>query len=397
MTFPDERQRELVARVAELGPRFAERARRYDIEASFPHENFEDLADIGYLALCIPEEHGGLGADFATYALVSEEIGRHCGSTALTFNMHTATMLLTGPIADDLDFSPEDREIHDRRRAAMYRGVVEEHHIHAQPFSEGISTGATTGIATIATPVEGGYLVNGRKIFASLSDAADRHNAICVVEGDETVRFLSIPADAEGVRVEGDWDPLGMRGTISKNLVFRDVFVPADNELLPPGGFDQAAARWPFFYMTLSFAFVGLTRGVLDFTASYLRGEQGTSARRDIQQKQNGWADMQLAYERMRALLHRVLERATVDPDPELVRQAWASVVTTMDTAPEVASTAIRVCGGRSLLKTLPLERMFRDARCGATMLPWSVEVLRERLGRYELYEDDGPKFHAGA
>ena len=90
------RRRELVARMAALGPAIAARAERYDREASFPHENFADMRAAGFLALYIPEEHGGLGADFTTYALVSEELGRHCGSTALTFNMHTATMILTG-------------------------------------------------------------------------------------------------------------------------------------------------------------------------------------------------------------------------------------------------------------------------------------------------------------
>lgn len=395
--WPTERQKELVAMVAELGPKFAERAKQIDIDASFPFENFADLRDIGFLGVCIPTEYGGLGADFATYALISEEIGRWCGSTALTFNMHTATMLLTGPIADALDLTDEARATHEERRALMYKGVIEEGHIHAQPFSEGISTGATTGIATTATPTEGGFLVNGRKIFASLSGAAHRHNAICVVPGDPTVRFISIPDDAPGVTIEGDWDPLGMRGTVSKNLVFKDVFVPAENEILPPGGFDQAAERFPYFYMTLSFAFVGLTRGVLDFTQSYLRGDEGPSARRDVPQKQQGWAEMQLRYECARNLLHSVLRDAAVDPDDAQLRRAWSSVVTTMNTAPEVASLAIRVCGGRSLLKTFPLERLYRDARCGATMLPWGVEVLLGRLGRYGPYDEDQVKYHAGA
>ena len=89
-----ERAQQLVARVAELGPVFEERAHRYDRDASFPYENWQDLADIGFLGLCIPERYGGLGASFADYAAVAEEIGRHCGSTALTFNMHTCTCLL---------------------------------------------------------------------------------------------------------------------------------------------------------------------------------------------------------------------------------------------------------------------------------------------------------------
>jgi alkylation response protein AidB-like acyl-CoA dehydrogenase len=68
-----------------------------------------------------------------------------------------------------------------------------------------------------------------------------------------------------------------------------------------------------------------------------------------------------------------------------------------MNTAPEVASLAIRVCGGRSLLKTYPLERMYRDARCGATMLPWGVEVLMGRLGRYGIFDEVDGKYHEGA
>jgi alkylation response protein AidB-like acyl-CoA dehydrogenase len=65
-------------------------------------------------------------------------------------------------------------------------------------------------------------------------------------------------------------------------------------------------------------------------------------------------------------------------------------MVTVMDGAPEMASLALRVGGGRALLKPEPLERLYRDARCGATMLPWSVEVCLERLGRAGLVEDTG-------
>lgn len=57
-----------------------------------------------------------------------------------------------------------------------------------------------------------------------------------------------------------------------------------------------------------------------------------------------------------------------------------------MEHAAHVASLAVRVCGGQSMLKTFPLERMYRDSRLGATMLPWSVEVCLERLGRAHLY-----------
>jgi len=386
--------------MADLGPTFAARADRYDREASFPHENYDDLRDAGFLGLCIPTEHGGLGGDFVAYALVSEELGRHCGSTALTFNMHTATTLLVGQIADDLDMSDDDRAAHAERRMALWRGVVDEGKVHSQPFSETRTPGHTSGFAVRAVPVDGGYVVSGRKVFASLSEVADFHNVTCMVAGDDRVRFLGVPADADGVTVEGDWDPLGMRGTISKDLVFDDAFVPAGNEYLPPGGFDQVATRWPWFYATLSFTYLGIQRAVLDHTAAYLRGESGPMERRDLPQKQQAWAEMRLAWERSQALTYRMLGEVGGDPSPERLRRAWAATVTAMETAPEVASLAIRACGGRSLLRPSPLERLYRDARCGATMLPWSVEVAMERLGRAGLYDDgsdgDGPVGEGG-
>jgi alkylation response protein AidB-like acyl-CoA dehydrogenase len=387
---------EMVARAAELGPAFAERAARYDREASFPFENFEDLRVGGLLALCIPTEYGGMGATLADYARVSEEIGRHCGATALTFNMHTATMVWTGQVADMLDFAATTRAEHERRRTELYQGVLDDGTIHSQPFSEGVAAGALSGVQTKAEPTAGGFRVTGRKIFASLAGAAQRYNITCQSPGEDFVRLLSVPADTAGVTIVGDWDPLGMRATVSRTLLFEDAFVASENEILPPGGYDQAAERYPFVFMSLAPTYLGVTHGVLDFVRAYLRGETPGGPpgppRRDLPQKQAGWAQMQILYERSRALLFGVLDEARVDPDQDLLARAWAAVYTTMETAAEVASLAVRVCGGQAMLKHLPLERMYRDARLGSVMLPWSAEVCLDRLGRAKLF-DDAPRY----
>jgi alkylation response protein AidB-like acyl-CoA dehydrogenase len=384
----------LVERMAALGPRFAERAEAHDRAATFPTQNWADLRDAGLLGLCIPAADGGLGADFVAYALVSEELGRHCATTALTFNMHTATTILVGQIADDLDLTAAERSLLDERRTELRRGIVTGGAIHSQPFSEGVAAGATAGYSTRAVPVPGGYRVTGRKIFASLSGAANIHNVVCLAPGDDRIRFMGVPADAAGATVEGEWDPLGMRGTDSRTLVLDEAVVPEDNEWLPPGAFDQAATRWPYFYMTLSFAYLGLMRGVLDATAAYLRGDGGSGPGRwDHPIKQQGWAQMNLLYDRAQSLTYRVLAECGVDPGTDQVRRAWSSVVTVMEGAPAVASLALQVCGGRSMLRPSYLEQAYRDARCGAAMLPWSVEVCLERLGRTGLYpeQDEAP------
>jgi alkylation response protein AidB-like acyl-CoA dehydrogenase len=381
---------ELVNRVRAMGPVLAERAVRYDREASFPFENFADFRRAGLLALCVPTEHGGLGATYADYIRISEEIGRYCGATALTFNMHNATMLWCGLVADSLTMSDTERAEHERIRASMFRGVVERGHIHSQPFSEGLAPGATAGVATRARPVDGGWRVTGRKIFASLSGAADFYNVICQVPGDDTIRFLGVPADADGVSTIDDWDPLGMRATVSRTLLMDDAFVPADNEWLPAGIYNQAAERYPWLFLSLCPSYLGLTGGVLDTTRAYLRGElpgQVASARRDHPMKQIGWAQMQLRHQQARALLYRAVDEARLDPTEDDLVLGWAAAYTVMEHAAEVASTAIRVCGGQAMLKHLPLERMYRDARLGSLMLPWSAEVCLGRLATARLYD----------
>ena len=376
-------RRRFVDTIAELGPMFADRADAVDRNASFPHENWADLKAAGMLGIAIPTRAGGLGADFIGYALVAEELGRHCATTGLTFNMHVATTLLVGEIADLLQLDGDDNALLEARRSILWAGVVDQHCIHSQPFSEGLQAGATAGYATRAKPVDGGYLVTGTKIFASRAGACDFHNVLCQVEGDERLRLLGVPHAGKGVQIVGDWDPLGMRGTDSRNLVMTDVFVPAEHEWLPPGVFNQCADRFPYFYMTLSFSYLGMMRGILDHTESYLRA----GGRRDHSIKQQGWAEMNICYEQAQALCYRVLEDCCIDPTPEKVKRAWTSMHTTMEGAPAMASTAIRICGGRSMLRPSYLERAYRDARCGATMLPWSAEVCLLRLGRYGLFE----------
>ncbi|WP_419842456.1 acyl-CoA dehydrogenase family protein [Candidatus Poriferisodalis sp.] len=388
---------ELVARMAALGPKFAERAPTHDRDASFPHENWEDLAGAGFLGLCVPAHAGGLGADFVGYALVAEEMGRHCATTALTFNMHTATALLAGPIADALLAGGRGTALDpdgtmaahlDATRPGLWEGMVYGRMIHSQPFSEGQAPGARSGFSTRAVPTDGGYLVTGRKIFASLSGAAHVHNVLALVDGDPRLRLLGVPAGADGVEIVGDWDPIGMRGTDSRTLVMDEVFVPAANEVLPPGMFNAMISGFPQFYMSLTFSYLGLMRAILDTTRTYLRGESGVKAARDHPIKQTGWAQLQLLYDRAQSLTYRVLGEIGADPTPQQLRRAHAATITTMESAPEMASLALRTCGGRSLLRPGRLEQHYRDARCGATMLPWSVEELLVRLGRNGLYDE---------
>ncbi len=392
------RQAALIELVGKLGrEKFAPRAEKYDREASFPFENYDDLRDHGLLGLCVPEKFGGLGADFETYCLVSAEMGRWCGATALTFNMHASSALWTGPLADDLPMSDAERAELEGRRVLHFRRMIEGGAIYAQPFSEGSAAAAGKApFGTLAAKVEGGWLINGKKIFASLSGAADYYGVLCTEDKPERsmrdTLYIAVPAKAQGLTITGDWDPLGMRGTVSRTLVMKDVFVPDEAQLMPRGLYFKAAMSWPHMFLTLAPTYMGIARAAYDFTVQYLRGEvegQPPVKRRMYPTKQIAVAEMYIKLQQTRALFERTIAEAKVNPSKEERLRCYAAQYTIMENANEISRLAIRTCGGQSMLKSLPLERLYRDSRCGALMLPWTAELCLDRLGRETLYEAD--------
>ena len=142
-----EERAEIAATARRLGQTvFAARAASYDREAKFPTENYSDLHRAGLLGIAIPKQHGGLGADYQTYAIAAAEIGRYCGATALTWNMHVCSTLWSGALADDLDMEAATRAEHEARRALHYKRIVTDGAIYSQPFSEG-GAAAAGGVA----------------------------------------------------------------------------------------------------------------------------------------------------------------------------------------------------------------------------------------------------------
>ncbi|MEO1749602.1 MAG: acyl-CoA dehydrogenase family protein, partial [Pseudomonadota bacterium] len=340
------------------------RAETYDRDAVFPSENFADFAKNGLLGIAIPKEHGGQGADFKTYMLTAAEIGRYCGATALTYNMHVCSCLWSGALLDTLDFDTDLKAEHAQKRAIHYDRILSDGKIYAQPFSEGGDAAAgKKAFGTVAMRTDGGWLVNGKKIFASLSGYANYYGALCT-EIDHpdaelsraNTMYLAVPAESEGVSVQGEWDPLGMRGTVSRTLVFNNVFVPDDAQLMPRGIYFQAAKRWPHMFMTLTPAYVGLAQAAYDFTVKYLRGEvPGTPPvkRRMYPTKQIAVAQMQVMLEQTKALWFQAITEAGPNPSRDSLMRAWAAQYTVMENANELAQLAIRTCGGQSMLRSL--------------------------------------------
>ncbi|MGQ3082471.1 MAG: acyl-CoA dehydrogenase family protein [Hydrogenophaga sp.] len=391
-------QRELLSRAHALGrDRFAARAPQWDREASFPFANYDDLREAGFLKLCVPAAHGGLGADYATYMMVAAEIGRFCGATALTWNMHICSTMWTGVLADGIAMTDAQRAEHLARRELHFQRIVDDGAIYAQPFSEGSAAAAGRApFGTTAKKVDGGWLVNGRKIFASLSGAAHYYGILCTEDkGDEhpdarDTLYISVPASSEGVSISGEWDPLGMRGTVSRNLTFKDVFVSDAEQLMPRGIYFKGAQTWPAMFFTLAPTYLGLATAAYDFTVKYLRGEvpgEPPVKRRQYPTKQIAVAQMRIQLESMKSLFVRAISEARPNPSKDEKLRLYAAHYSVMEGANDIARLAIRTCGGQSMMKHLPLERLYRDSRCGSLMLPWTAELIVDRMGRETLYE----------
>jgi alkylation response protein AidB-like acyl-CoA dehydrogenase len=404
---PSPRQRELIDLARRLAQeRFAPRAERHDREASFPFDDYADLREAGFLGLCIPTRFGGLGADYETYCLVAEQLAQGAASTALTFNMHCLTMLMMGALADDLTLAPAARQRHEKLRAEKFREVIEAGAFYGQPHSEPVEQGQTDQklsmggrrFGTTARKVDGGYVVNGRKFFVSLAGCAPYFATPAIRLGDEPwierTLYLQISKDAPGVSFPGDWDPMGMRGTVSRDMVLQDVFVPDDGEVLPPGGFGAMYNAFPQL-SPLSFCatFLGLMQAAYDGALAYLTGQMAGSPglHTEAAVKGHAVAEMLFTLEATRALYYRAISEARVGASAEVVQRARAAHVTVQRSTVTVTQEAIRVCGGRGLLKRFPLERYARDARAGALMRPWTQEIATQQAWEAALGLGGGP------
>ena len=191
-------QRDLLGCIDRVGPNWAQRALEYDREAKFPMANWHDLREMGFLGLCVPKRHGGLGADYRTYMLVASRIGYYCGSTANTFNMHNANALWTSDMVDALNLTPDQRERHEHNRKVHYAHMLNGS-IYAQPFSEG--SGAAAGRHhQRADPA--GVQVHGQRVFGAHHAAGEQLKAD--VAGQHAQRQEHDPAELLVPRPDDD-------------------------------------------------------------------------------------------------------------------------------------------------------------------------------------------------
>ena len=216
----------MVALAEEHAADFATRAAEHDRENRFVAENFDLMKKSGFLAASAPEEFGGLGVESIHDITVAiSRLARGCGSSAIAANMHIGAVWVVARSYAEAVSSGD---------AAVQAGFGQFLPILGKSLVVISGAGTETGAAfvfpqTTATPVEGGYLINGHRIFATNSEIADSVTVILKVpDGDGWYRMATaiVLRGSPGMDVRGNWDAMGMRGSGSHDVVFTDCFVP---------------------------------------------------------------------------------------------------------------------------------------------------------------------------
>ena len=215
---------ELVDRVKQLTPAFAERAEEIDRNSRFPSENFAELRDAGLNAACIPKEWGGAGANSLTYNLILLELGKVRPSTALSWNMHSTSTSLFFALANE-----------GQKKRILPRVAGGGEYFSSVTAERGMSFRHLVTLKSTFTPVDGGFRLSGEKISATLGEYAGLFFTTGFLAGEKTaaeaIMTAVIDKNSDGVEIKRVWDAMGMRGTASDNIVYEDAFVPRENIL----------------------------------------------------------------------------------------------------------------------------------------------------------------------
>jgi alkylation response protein AidB-like acyl-CoA dehydrogenase len=335
---------------------FLPRAAALDLKGEFPWENFRKLAELGLTGIPIPEAYGGAGADTLSMAVALEEIAKACGSTCLTLAAHTS--LGTMPI---YLFGSEDL-----KRAYVPPNARGET-VGSYGFSE---RGAGSDIGwtkTTASPVEGGWRINGSKIFMTNASVAGDMTITAVTDWDaeKHARISAFVLDpkSKGVTIAKREDKLGCRASDTCYVTFEDVFVPSSNLL------GERGHGWRYFMEILDAGRIGigamalgLAEGAFEKALAYAR-ERKTFGKPIGAHQAVAFmlADMKVEIEAAR---HMIYHAARLKDSGRPFRleasmgKLFASVMSM-----RVCLNAIQVLGGYGYMTEYGVERYYRDAK----------------------------------
>jgi alkylation response protein AidB-like acyl-CoA dehydrogenase len=349
-----------------LASEFAATVATDDRLGELPLAHLRSLSASGLDAAFLPEEHGGEGLSYATLVQVVRTLAAAHPAVAALWLMHLGaahSLVTLSPDAEARFFAAE------LRRGARFANALSE------PAGGNYFLSSQQDVA----PVEGGWILTGKKLFVSGAEAADHLFLNVRVAGDPA--FFGVTVD-ESTSLPPLQQTSGMRATRSRPIAFDQTFLPAGRRCAtPPPGYSNL--------ITVGFAAlsIGIAESAIDELTAYARrrqagpGSTATLADSEWVRMETGmvWAETRAA---------RLLSEQTAwladRRDTEAMANAAESKMLANEVAKRAAALAVRVCGGSGYLETSATQRIFRDAQAGALMA-YSVPFSQALVGEWVL------------
>jgi len=363
-----------------LSQTFAGRADEADRLGRLPVEDVQALKDSGYFGISVPREYGGQELSLKDCLAAHLELAQGSPSTAMVAGM---PIHILGHARETRSW-PE--AMFERLcRASTNGGLVNA--VASEPQLGSPSRGGLPETSAAPHPA-GGWVINGHKTW-STGGKHLTHMLVSVRLEDEPAVILVLQ-DTPGIEWVETWsDSLSLRASDSHDVYFKEVVVPEDH--LISRGADPRPLPSAWFPMVMAVVYLGAAVAARNTVIKYALERTPTALGQPIAtlpkiQRQIGEID--LALQSARALLFEVAGQWTGEEENrrKLYPRVVAAKVQVIETANDVTDKALRIAGGLSITKDLPLERYFRDVRAGS-MQPPSGDTALEMIGRHAIEE----------
>jgi len=346
-----------------------------DEKEEFPWAIMKDLAGADMFRVFIPEEYEGLGGGCLELCLVTEELSRACSSVAISYAasaLGTMSLIEYGTEAQKRKYLPD---------------VAAGKRLAAFALTEPAAGSDVSAIKTTARKENGGYVLNGTKQFITNGGEAELYTVIALTSPERGGRGASaflVEKDTPGFSFGKKEKKMGLRASATRELIFRNCFIPAENLIGKEGmGFIVAMRLFDRSRPGVAAQAVGLAQGALEAAVDYARRRvQFGHPIISLQAVQLMLADMAIQVEAARALVYAVAR--TVDSGAKNFSEESAMAkVFASDTAMKVTTNAVQILGGVGYMRDYPVEKMMRDAKI-TQIYEGANEVLRTAIA-FEL------------
>jgi alkylation response protein AidB-like acyl-CoA dehydrogenase len=328
-----------------------------DEKEEFPWEIVKISAEAGLMGVSMPEEYEGFGGGILEYCLVAEELSRVClgiATSVVASGLGAMPILLFGNPEQKKKYLPD---IARGKKLAAF-GLTEA--------DAGSDAGA---IRTTATRKGEGYVLNGTKQWITNGGEAEIYSIIAMTDrsrGPRGASALVLEKGTQGFDFGKKEKKMGIRASATRELVFRDCFVPKENLIGKEGmGFIVTMRTFDRTRPGVGAQGVGLAQGALDEAVRYARErEQFEKKIISFQAVQHMLADMATLVEAARALVYSVARYVDLSENPkEISKVSGMAKVFASDVAMRVTTDAVQIFGGYGYMRDYPVEKMMRDAK----------------------------------